>query len=441
MGSSLFFRHALLPTGWAEDVGISIIDGLISAVTTSAPPPPNAVTQPGIALPGIANLHSHSFQRAISGLTEYRDAATNTANFWTWRDMMYRFALAMDPDDVEAVATLAFIEMLESGFTSVLEFHYLHHAPDGGHYTNIAELSSRIAAAAAGAGIDLTIAPVFYAQGDFAAAPPSPSQRRFISDLDDYETLLRACEPLARMVIAPHSLRAVTPEQLSALTGLVRPGQPIHIHIAEQTAEVEACLAWSGQRPVEWLRAHADVNPQWCLIHATHTTDDERAGIARSGAMVGLCPLTEADLGDGIFPLRDYAGAWGLGSDSNIQISLAAELRMLEYVQRLHYRQRNILATTALPATATAAYQAACAGGAQALAINHGITPGAPANIIALAGDAPDIALAQFVFGGRQLLTDVWVHGTKRVAAGRHNLAAQAEARFNRVLHKILERT
>lgn len=431
----MFFRHALLPSGWASNVGISIADGLITAVT------PNLADRPGaarIAVPGIANLHSHSFQRAISGLTEYRESAAGAANFWTWRDMMYRFALAMDPEDVEAVATHAFIEMLESGFTSVAEFHYLHHARDGRPYADIAELSARIAAAAAAAGIDLTLLPVFYAQGNFGGAPATAGQRRFINSLNDYEKLLAACETLAPTGIAPHSLRAVTPDQLSALTQIARPGRPIHIHIAEQTGEVDACLAWSGQRPVQWLLSHAELGPEWCLIHATHADAHERAGIAASGAVVGLCPITEADLGDGIFPMRDFTGAWGLGSDSNIQISLAAELRMLEYVQRLHYRRRNVLASKASHATATAAYIAACAGGAQALAIPHGITPGAPANIAATLGDDPDIALARIVFGGRRNFTDIWVRGIQRVADGRHPLAAAAETRFNAVLRKIL---
>ncbi len=435
MGSSLFFRHALLPSGWARNVEISVADGLISTVTPDLPARPGAAR---IALPGIANLHSHSFQRAISGLTEYRESAATSANFWTWRDMMYRFALAMEPDDVEAVATLAFIEMLESGFTAVAEFHYLHHAPDGSHYSDIAELSARIAAAASTAGIDLTLLPVFYAQGNFGGAPATPGQRRFINSLDDYEKLLAGCEALAPTGIAPHSLRAVTPDQLATLTRIARPGRPIHIHIAEQTAEVDACLAWSGQRPVQWLLSHAELGPQWCLIHATHADAHERLGIAGSGAVVGLCPLTEADLGDGIFPMRNFTGPWGLGTDSNVQIGLAAELRMLEYVQRLHYRQRNMLASHASHATATAAYLAACAGGAQALAIGHGITPGAPANIAALAGDDPDTDLARLVFGGRLNFTDIWVRGIQRVADGRHKLAAAAETRFNAVLRKIL---
>jgi len=430
----LFFRHALLPTGWAENVAVRIAGGRIHAVE-----PGEAAAGPvhGIGLPGMANVHSHSFQRAMAGLTERR--GTGDDSFWTWRELMYRFALRMTPDDVEAVARLAFIEMLESGFTSVAEFHYLHHAPDGREYDDIAEMATRIAAAAAQVGIELTLLPVFYAHAGFGGLPPAPAQRRFVNNLDRYARLYERCATLSAAGVAPHSLRAVTPDEVARLAALAGT-RPVHIHIAEQTAEVEACLAWSGLRPIEHLLRHAPVGANWCLVHATHATAGERAGMAAAGAVAGLCPITEANLGDGIFPARGYAGAWGIGSDSNVQISVAEELRLLEYSQRLLYRSRNVMARAAQPATATALFTSAQAGGAQALGAPGGLAVGNPANILGLAGDDPDTALAHWVFTSRMpLVRDVWVRGAHRVAGGAHPLAADARRRFDAVVHVLLQ--
>ena len=427
MGQKLFFRHALLPTGWAADVLITTADGRIAALETGAAPEGAAHA---IALPGLPNLHSHSFQRGLSGLTESRGDSTDS--FWSWRELMYRFALRMSPDDVEAVATQAFIEMLEGGFTAVAEFHYLHHAPDGSPYDNVAEMASRIAAAAVTAGIDLRLLPVFYAHAGFGGKPPAPAQRRFVNSLDSYAKLLEACTKFSATGVAPHSLRAVTPEELSSLARLAGE-EPLHIHIAEQTAEVDDCLAFSGLRPVEFLLRHADVQRNWCLVHATHADAAERAAIAAAGAVIGLCPITEANLGDGIFPAHDYPGAWGIGSDSNVLISAAEELRMLEYSQRLLTRQRNVLAS------ATAMVQRAVSGGAQAMGRAAGLTLGAPANIVSLVGDSPDIALARSVFSARApVIGDVWVRGEKRVCNGRHPLAAQSQTRFDATVRKLL---
>jgi len=425
----LFFRHALLPAGWAENVLVTVADGLISSVTPRAAP---AGERHAIGLPGMSNLHSHTFQRAIAGLTEYRGGAASD-NFWTWREQMYRFGLQMDPDDVEAVATLAFVEMLEAGFCGVAEFHYLHHAPDGRPYDDIAELSARIAAAAANAGIDLLLLPVFYAHAGFGGLAPTPGQRRFINDLDGFARLLERAKTFARTGVAPHSLRAVTPEELTAVMGMAN--GPIHIHVSEQTGEVEESLAWSGQRPVAFLLDHAPVGPDWCLIHATHADATERAGITARGAVIGLCPMTEANLGDGIFPAFEYPGALGIGTDSNILISVAEELRMLEYSQRLSRRQRNVMAAGG--ATATTLFTRALAGGAQALATTAALAPGAPANIISLAGEMPDTALAKFVFCAGAGVRDVWVRGTKRVQDGSHPLAATSRAKFDAVVKRL----
>ncbi len=453
MTTTLFFRHALLPQGWAANVRITVAAGLIAAVAADAAPAPEDDTH-GIALPGLPNLHSHTFQRAFAGLTEFRGAGQD--NFWSWREQMYRFGLRMDPDDIEAVAAHAFVEMLEGGFTAVAEFHYLHHDPDGKPYADIAETASRIAAAAAATGIDLLLLPVFYAHANFGGLPPTPGQRRFICTLDQFETLYARCRTLAPAGIAPHSLRAVTPEELAALITLAGDA-PFHIHIAEQTKEVADCVAWSGTPPVEWLLRHANVNARWCLIHATQASRAERAAIAQSGAVVGLCPITEANLGDGLFHAEDFAGAIGIGTDSNVQISAPDELRQLEYSQRLLVRQRNVMAagphgaTATAPvahsATATAIIQRTLAGGAQALGQPQaGLRPGAPANFFTLApdrlgplaADHPDTALSTAIFAARAPVIDgVWVRGKQLVQGGRHALADPIRARFHRVQAKL----
>ena len=428
---TLFFRHALLPEGWARNVRLEIAEGHIAALEIAAP---GGGETHDIALPAMPNLHSYAFQRAMAGHTETR--GTQEDSFWTWREMMYRVALRLDPDDVEAIATLAFIEMLEGGFGAVAEFHTLHHAPDGRPYGNIAEMAARLAAAAATAGIFLVLLPVFYAHDGFGGQAPRPVQRRFVNDLAAYETLVQRCEKLAPVGIAPHSLRAVTLQELAALSRLAE-NRLVHIHIAERSAEVEDCLAWSGQRPVDLLFRHAPVGKNWCLVHATQADAAERQKIAASGAVVGLCPVTEADLGDGIFPAAKFSGAYGVGSDSNVLIGVGEELRLLEYSQRLVSRRRNVLASASHSATATALYLEAAAGGAQALGISAALTAGAPANIVTLRGAEPDIALAQMVFC-RSPIDTVWVHGLKRISGGHHLLAAQARRKFNAVLKKLV---
>ncbi len=433
MQKTLFFRHALLPQGWAENVAVYIIGGRIARIETAAAPDGPAH---GIALPGMPNLHSHSFQRAMAGLTEIRGDTQDS--FWTWRELMYRFALKMTPDDVEAIAMQAFVEMLETGFTSVAEFHYLHHAPDGREYDDIGEMASRIAGAAAQVGIELTLLPVFYAHSGFGGLPPTQAQRRFITNLDRYARLYERCNSLSATGVAPHSLRAVTLEALTELTQLAG-SRPVHIHIAEQTAEVDTCLAWSGTRPIEYLLRHAPVGENWCLVHATHAEASELADMAQARAVVGLCPITEANLGDGIFPATGYSGAWGIGSDSNVLIGVAEELRMLEYSQRLSARQRNVMASEKQRSTATSLYLKAEAGGTQALGALGGLTVGSPANIIALDGDNPDIALASWVFTKSMAqVRDVWVRGEQRVADGRHPMAATVKQRFDAVLKILL---
>lgn len=430
MPETLIFRHALLPGGWARDVRLTVLDGRIATVEAGIGGGKD------IALPGMPNLHSHAFQRAMAGYAEQRGATQDS--FWTWRELMYKLALSMRPEDVETTATLAFTEMLEGGFTAVAEFHYLHHAPDGTQYADIGEMAARLAAAARNTGIELLLLPVFYAHAGFGGTALQEQQRRFGNSLESYSKLYERCTQLAPSGIAPHSLRAATLEELTHLSTLAG-ARPFHIHIAEQMAEVEACLGFCGQRPVEYLLAHAPVAGNWCLVHATHVTAKEAADMAACGAVAGLCPITEANLGDGIFPAPDFSGAFGIGSDSNVLIDAAQELRMLEYSQRLATRRRNVMASPSIRATATALYTNAVTGGTQALGVAGGIAPGAAASFVTIAGEDPDIALAQSVFSARApMVRDVWVRGRRVVHEGRHELAHDARARFGAMLSRLV---
>ncbi|WP_315785527.1 formimidoylglutamate deiminase [Bradyrhizobium sp. SZCCHNPS1003] len=450
--ASLHFASALLPTGWAEDVQVVISNGAIAAVTTGVPFAPGDERH-ALAVPGIASLHSHAFQRGMAGLAEISGPSTDT--FWTWRETMYRFALAMSPDDVEAVATLLYVEMLERGFTRVGEFHYLHHDRDGTPYADIAEMAVRIAGAAQSSGIGLTLLPSFYAHGGFGGAAPHEGQRRFICDVDRFEKLLAASRraistlPGANLGIAPHSLRAVAPDELSALLPLAD-GGPVHIHAAEQVKEVEDCLAWSAQRPVQWLLDHHAVDARWCLIHATHMTPDETAALASSGATAGLCPITEASLGDGIFPARDFLrarGRIGVGTDSNVLVGVSDELRQLEYGQRLTHRERNVLTSSPDASTGRTLLDAALAGGAQALAQSlAGLQVGGRADIVtfdlthpSLAGRTQDALLDGWIFATSNDAIDcVWAGGAKVVQGGHHRSRDTARRGFNRAVRRLL---
>ncbi|MFZ1425706.1 MAG: formimidoylglutamate deiminase [Geminicoccaceae bacterium] len=448
---TLFFTQALLPEGWADDVRVTLDQGVIAGIETGAVAGPTDERH-GVALPGMPNLHSHAFQRGMAGLAERRGASADS--FWTWREVMYRFLERMEPDDVEAVAAQLQVEMLETGFTRVGEFHYLHHGIDGTPYTAPAEMAARIAAAAETSGIGLTLLPVFYAHAGFGGQPPNPGQRRFLSDPESFARLMEESRaavaglPDAVVGIAPHSLRAVTEAELAGILPLAG-GGPVHIHVAEQVAEVEACVGWSGQRPVEWLLGHAPVDGRWCLIHATHMTDDEAAAMARSGAVAGLCPITEANLGDGTFnalPFLAAGGAYGVGSDSNVLIDLGGELRQLEYSQRLHHRARNVLATAAQPATGRALFEAAVLGGARALGVAAGLCHGAAADIVtidgahpALVGRSGDALLDSMVFaGGSSTIHSVWRAGRLVVREGRHVARDAVRARFARTMCKLL---
>ncbi len=439
----LHFARALTPQGWRDDVRVTLAGSIIGAVECGVAPLPGDQRH-ALGLPALGNLHSHAFQRAMAGLAERRGESRDT--FWTWRETMYRFALSMDPEQMEATAAQLYVEMLEAGFAAVAEFHYLHNAPDGRPYPRRAELTERIAAAAGVAGIGLTLMPVFYAHSTFGGAPPQPEQRRFITDLDDFARLLEDSRALALVAgVAPHSLRAVTPAQLQAVATLAG-GGPIHIHVAEQVREVEDCRAWSGARPVRWLLDHADVDGRWCFIHATHMDDGEARALAARGAVVGLCPLTEASLGDGIFNAEYFKarGPFGIGSDSNIEIGVTAELKQLEYAQRLAHRERNVLAHAG-GSTGRALFEGAAAGGARALQRDGGrIAVGAVADLVSLdlsspqlAGRADDELLDTWIFTNARAVDCVWSGGVRRVSGGRHHAREPVAARFIKELSRL----
>ena len=448
----LFFEQALLPQGWARDVRIAIDTSRIVDIVSGG------VAEPGdqhhrLGLPGISNLHSHAFQRGMAGLAEIRGASSDS--FWTWREVMYRFVGRMTADDIEAVAAQAYVEMLEAGFTRVGEFHYIHYDVSGAPYDNPAELAERIAAAAQATGIGLTLLPVFYAHAGFGGRAPEAGQRRFINDIDRFARLIDASRRAlagqqgATVGVAPHSLRAVTPVELGAIMTLAGPG-PIHIHIAEQTREVDECIAWSGQRPLQWLFDHAPVDRRWCLVHATHATDAEIRSVAESGAVAGLCPVTEANLGDGTFNAPKFikrGGVFGIGSDSNVLIGVTDELRQLEYSQRLALKARNVLAGGDTASTGRALFDGAGRGGSQALGVaTSGLTKGAFADIVsldagnvALAGRADDAILDSWIFGaGRSLVDCVWASGRKVVKDGRHHDRETVAQRFRRTIEGLL---
>jgi formimidoylglutamate deiminase len=447
---TLWFSHALLPEGWASAVRLTLAGGLIRGVEINVEKAPGDAAY-GAAVPGIPNLHSHAFQRAMAGLTEARRHSEDS--FWSWREAMYRFVDRLTPQDVEAIAAQAYVEMLESGFTRVGEFHYLHHDPVGKPYADPAEMARALVSAAEQTGVGFTLLPVFYAHTGFGGAPPAHAQRRFVTNLDSFAVLLEASTkavsilPDAILGVAPHSLRAVAGDELATVAGMI--GGPVHIHVAEQVKEVEDCLAWSGQRPVEWLLDAAPVDSRWCLVHATHMTAGETRRLASSGAVAGLCPITEANLGDGIFPAREYlasGGAFGVGSDSNVLIDAVEELRLLEYSQRLALRSRNVLAGDPGASTGLALLRGAIAGGGQALGALAALEPGASADFMTLDLGHPSLSGA-----GVERLADAWIfaargggvehlwrRGRKVVEQGRHVRRDEIAARYRSVLKGLL---
>ncbi len=433
---------ARLPDGWANDVLLDIdANGRIATITPDTPAPPDAERVAGPLLPGMPNLHSHAFQRAFAGFSE-RCGSGGEDSFWTWRQVMYDFVARVTPEQAEAIAAWLYMEMLKSGYTAVGEFHYLHHDADGRHYSDIAEMSERVIAAAHATGIAITHLPVVYANGGFGGQPPGGAQRRFVNDDESLARLLQVLfqrhrdTPGVRIGIAPHSLRAVTPELLRDALSILHAhdaGAPVHLHIAEQTREVDECIAWCGRRPLRWLLDEVGVDARWCLVHATHIDDGETADLAASGAIAGICPTTEGNLGDGLFPALPYLGAggrFGIGSDSHISVSPIEELRLFEYGQRLLHRRRALLGVDAgNPHAGAGLWLSAAAGGAQALGRATGaIAPGLHADLLVLDPETPtlyakngDFLLDAMVFAGNvNPVRDVMVGGQWRVRNRHH---------------------
>ncbi|MEO8302944.1 MAG: formimidoylglutamate deiminase [Betaproteobacteria bacterium] len=453
MSMNLFAADALTPEGWRRDVRIDIdVDGTIAAVRPDADRN-GAECAAGPLIPGMPNLHSHAFQRAIAGRTGHAGAEGDS--FWTWRQAMYAFLDRVDADAFEAIAAQAYVEMLKAGYTSVAEFHYVHHDPRGKSYANPAELAQRIVAATRESGIALTLLPVFYAHAGFGGLPATEGQRRFVHSVETYARLVDALKSDAAAAgwslgVAPHSLRAVTPDELSAVLTLAPNGAPIHLHAAEQTKEVDDCVAWSGARPIEWLLDHAKVDARWCVVHATHMTAEETRRLALSGAVAGLAPTTEADLGDGTFAARAYldaGGAIGVGSDSNTIIDPYAELRQLEWSQRLEGRSRNVLARGNAP-VGRSLYEVAAQGGARASGRHAGvIATGCRADLVVLDGDDPALAaqrvdalLDAAIFGPcRAPVRDVMVAGIWVVRDGHHPREREVFARYRKATAELSE--
>ena len=424
--NTLFAKNALLPTGWHRDVSVEIDEqGVIRKVTTNRPWEAGAERLNGPMIPGMPNVHSHVWQRGFVGRTEVR------GDFWAWRDTMYRYAQGLDPEDLYVIATQTYGDMLKAGYTWVGEFHYLHHTPNGSPYDNPAEMSEQVIQAALDVGIGITLLPVLYKYSNFGSQPAEPEQQRFVHDADGFLRLLDALHskyannPQVRIGCAPHSLRAVDPHLLSDV--LANAAGPKHIHIAEQPKEVADCIAWCGKRPVEWLMGNIAVDSDWCLVHATHVHVAELESIAASGAVVGLCPTTEANLGDGIFSAERFfqlGGNFAIGSDSQVSIDPAEELRLLEYGQRLTHHRRGILASENQPSVGEHTFSRSLAGGMSALGrARQGIAVGASADLIVLDGNSPLLndkqgheILDTWIFsGGSSLVTDVMTHGQWRV--------------------------
>ncbi len=434
--------------GWRSDAVFAVDDrGRIAQAQGGTPQ-----YLDGWVLPGMPNLHSHAFQRAMAGLAERRGPSDDS--FWTWRETMYAFAARINPDTLQAIAAQLYVEMLKAGYTQVCEFHYLHHQPDGKPYAQPEAMSLALIEAAREAGIALTLLPVLYMSGGFDGRPLSPRQNRFGHDVESYLRLLASLRKLERddlrVGVALHSLRAI-PEQ--AWRGVVEHDAlktgPIHIHIAEQIGEVQDCLATRGARPVEWLFDHAAVDKRWCLVHATHLTESETTQLARSGAIAGLCPTTEANLGDGLFPLARYLdghGVIGIGSDSHISISPVEELRWLEYGQRLSTRHRNVAARHAGDSVGETLWRATLRGGAQAADLTIGaLSSGARADLIVLDRDSPLLAardsrsvMDSFLFAGNvPLVRNVMVGGTWVVRDFQHRDEARIAARYRSTMEHL----
>lgn len=404
-------------------------------------------------LPAMTDAHSHAFQRALAGRAEYRQSGQD--DFWSWRELMYRSLDRIDPDLMLAIATELYVELVRQGYARVCEFHYVHNAPDGRPYADRTVMADALVEAARVAGIGLTLLPVLYTSSGFGGAAPTRGQRRFVQSVDDYLRMvadLEACAGAGGYAVgtALHSLRAVTPQDMSLVLDARRHG-PVHIHAAEQVGEVDACLRHTGMRPVEWLLAHADIGPRWTVVHATHMTDEEAAALARSGATVALCPTTEASLGDGFFNADAFLGAGGrfaIGSDSNVCSDPCEELRLLEYGRRLRARRRVLGIDRDMANAGAWAWRNASAAGAHVSGMATGtIEAGARADFVVLDTDHPTLAglsgdtlVDALVFGGGDgAIRETWVEGKRITADGRHPREETTRAAYRRAMIKLRE--
>jgi formimidoylglutamate deiminase len=453
---SLFAADALLPSGWARDVLLEWDDeGTLRRVETGQPAG-DALRAQGPVLPGMPNVHSHAFQRAMAGLAEFRGHPTD--DFWTWREEMYRLVRRLTPEDVEAIASHLYIEMLKAGYTTVAEFHYLHNDPEGRRYAERAEMANRVVSAARAAGIALTLLPVLYAHGGFGHKVLSPAQRRFASDTAFIVDLLRELagfylpDRLLRFGVAPHSVRAVDALMLTEIASAadeLDATMPVHMHVSEQLGEVSECIETHGTTPLAWICDLVRVDSRWCFIHATHLTQLERRHLAATGACVGLCPVTEANLGDGIFeflPWFEDRRPWSIGGDSHVSVSPFEELRALEYSQRLRHRVRNIAADEERPDVPANLWRGAAAGGAQAVGQPVGeIAAGRRADLVVLDANALDFeglgataCLGVAIFSGSaNRVRDVFIAGRPVVENGRHPREESAAAAFRATLRRL----
>lgn len=449
--SKLFARHALIDGVWQNNVRLHWnAEGDFTQIQLQAQPEPNEATARYV-MPGMTNLHSHAFQRAMAGATEI--AGEGPDSFWTWRDLMYRYALAISPEQMAAIAAQLYVECLRHGYTSVCEFHYVHRAPEGVFYTDIAETSRQVIAAANRTGMGMTMLPVLYSYADFNATPLRDDQRRFNTDVAQILNIMAALEnercAQVEVGVAPHSLRAASPEQIRELVSAMPTQRPIHIHIAEQMREVNACLAATGQRPVELLMNTQQVDAHWCLVHATHLTPQEVAQMAASQAVAGICTSTEGNLGDGFFELHAYiaaGGRFGVGTDSHVSQSVVEEVRWLEYGQRLRGQARNVASVPGQRRVADYLWRQCLQGGAQAsgrrvgqFAVNY------RADIVVLEDQHPNLCdlpaeqvLSNVVFAGNeQTVRDVYVGGKQVVAAGRHHDQESVAADYRRCMQAL----
>ena len=451
--NALFARHALLPEGWRGDVLVEWDGrGNLTRVEPKARPP-IGVARAEYVVPGMVNLHSHAFQRALGGLTE--KAGDGPDSFWTWRELMYRFAAHITPEQVEAIAAQLFAECLRHGYTALCEFHYIQRDPAGAFYARPAEMAERIAAAGQQSGMGLTLLPVLYSHSGFGEQPLKPEQARFRTDVDDVLRIVEHLAPLRsgqlEVGAAPHSLRAAGIDQIRALAAALPEGRPLHIHIAEQPGEVRQSIDFSGLRPVEYLFQHIGIDTRWCLVHATHLNDREVLALAKSGAVAGLCPTTEANLGDGLFPLPAYlaaGGRFGIGSDSHISQSPVEELRWLEYGQRLVRGVRNVAASPARRDVGLNLWQDALSGGAQASGRPVGaLAPGRRADLLVLDSAHPNLegvpdadVLGRLVFcGNDNLVRDVLAGGRWVVQGGRHMAQEAIARRYREAINELRE--